>query len=177
MRGIKFETEYVQQISADMPKKRGIRFRDLLNGLIHEYLVACDARWYQAFRDLDMDDDGRISTEDLKQIMKGNDPLGEFVRANEIIQELSLDEDGDIDYEDFLWNLHPNFENTPGWIPSVFQRMKSMTRWIDESRKVEDSDGGSYTADNSRCRCRCRCGKRKGKRKSKKYGCHCDSGK
>ena len=42
-----------------------------------------------------------------------------------------------IDYEEFLLNLHPNFEETPEWLPKVFKGMKSL------APSAEDDDGGS----------------------------------
>merc|ERR1712013_851636 len=84
------------------------------------YLVAADERLYAAFRELDDDDDGKITTEQLKAKLKENGPMGEWDRALKIIEENALDSDGVIDYEEFLLNLHPNFEETPEWLPKVF---------------------------------------------------------
>merc|ERR1712113_1094101 len=107
-------------------KKKGIKFADLLNALVHDYLVAADERLYAAFRALDDDDDGKITTEQLKAKLKENDPLGEWDRAIEIINQSTLDNVGVIDYEEFLLNLHPNFEESPEWLPGVFKKMASL---------------------------------------------------
>merc|ERR1712242_668786 len=126
---INIEKKYIEQIFENVnsdQKKRGIKFADLLNALVHDYLVACDERLYAAFRALDDDDDGKITTEQLKAKLKENDPLGEWDRAIEIINQSTLDNDGVIDYEEFLLNLHPNFEESPEWLPRVFKKMASL---------------------------------------------------
>ena len=132
---INIEKKYIEQIFENVnsdQKKRGIKFADLLNALVHDYLVACDERLYAAFRALDDDDDGKITTEQLKAKLKENDPLGEWDRALQIIEDSTLDSDGVIDYEEFLLNLHPNFEEAPEWLPNAFHKMKSL--------KTEDGD-------------------------------------
>ena len=137
-----------------------------------DYLVACDEKWYQACRDLD--EDGQITTEQLKEVIKGYDPMGELNRACEIImimKESTLDQNDRIAYEEFLLNMHPNFEETQDWIPNTFKKMKSMAPWIDPSK---DSDGTGD--DDDYIRSRCRCGKRSRKGKKKK-GCNYDNGK
>jgi len=125
VKDMNIEKKYIEQIFENVhadQKEKGIRFADLLNALVHDYLVSCDERLYAAFRELDDDDDGKITTEQLKQKLKENDPLGEWDKAIEIINAQTLDQNGVIDYEEFLLNLHPNFEETP----DVFIKMKSL---------------------------------------------------
>merc|ERR1712173_374 len=126
--GVNIEKKHIQQIFENVnTSKKGIRFSDLLNALVHDYLVSCDERLYAAFRELDDDDDGKITTAQLKEKLREYDPLGEWDRALEIINKQTLDQNGVIDYEEFLLNLHPNFnEETPQWLPSVFSQMKSL---------------------------------------------------
>eukprot|EP01084_Bolivina_argentea_P257652 434122_1 len=134
---INIEQKYIQQIFENIKMDgKGIKFNDLLNALVHDYLVACDERLYAAFRQLDDDDDGKINTSQLKQKLKAMDPLGEWDKAIKLIEEESLDQNGIIDYEEFLLNLHPNFEETPEWIPDMFKKMSSLS--IHESSKKED---------------------------------------
>lgn len=127
---INIAKEHIQQmfqnVNQGKDEKKGIRFADLLNALVHDYLVAADERLYAAFRALDDDDDGKITTEQLKAKLKENDPLGEWDRAIQIIEESTLDNDGVIDYEEFLLNLHPNFEESPEWLPGAFKKMTSL---------------------------------------------------
>jgi len=134
--GVNIEKKHIQQIFENInTSKKGIRFSDLLNALVHDYLVSCDERLYAAFRELDDDDDGKITTAQLKEKLKEYDPLGEWDRALEIINKQTLDQNGVIDYEEFLLNLHPNFnEETPQWLPSVFSQMKSLKPevWAEE---------------------------------------------
>merc|ERR1712154_638652 len=126
VKDINIEKKYIQQIFQNVKGQKGIRFQDLLNALVHDYLVSCDERLYAAFRELDDDDDGKITTEQLKQKLAEYDPLGEWDRAIEIINQQTLDANGVIDYEEFLLNLHPNFEEAPHWLPDVMKKMKSL---------------------------------------------------
>ena len=75
----------------------GIQFSDLLNALVYDYLVSCDERLYDAFRKLDDDNDGKITTKELKAKLKQIDPMGEWDRAMKIIEEQSSEQDGVID--------------------------------------------------------------------------------
>ena len=105
----------------------GIQFSDLLNALVYDYLISCDERLYDAFRKLDDDNDGKITTKELKEKLKVLDPLGEWENAIKLIEEQSFDKNGVIDYEEFLLNLHPNFEETPEWMPTLFKQMSSVS--------------------------------------------------
>jgi len=104
---------------------KGIRFEDLLNAVVHDYLVACDERLYSAFAELDTDDDGSITVTELKNKLKELDPLGEWERACDLIEQQKLDKGGLIDYEEFLVSLHPKFDEAPVWVLELHQ-MKSM---------------------------------------------------
>jgi len=70
--------------------------------------------------------DGKITTKELKDKLQQIDPLGEWDKAIAIIEEQSLEQDGVIDYEEFLMNLHPNFEEQAEWIPDMFKKMPSI---------------------------------------------------
>merc|ERR1712154_290844 len=109
-----------------MDMSTGIKFSDLLNALVYDYLIACDERLYDAFRKLDDDNDGKITTKELKDKLQQIDPLGEWDKAIAIIEEQSLEQDGVIDYEEFLMNLHPNFEEQAEWISDMFKKMPSI---------------------------------------------------
>ena len=148
---INIEKKYIEQIFENVnsdQKKRGIKFADLLNAVVYDYLVASDERLYAAFRALDDDDDGRITTEQLKAKLKENDPLGEWDRAIEIINESTLESDGVIDYEEFLLNLHPNFEESPEWLPTAFTKMKSLAPEQDAPNGADDEKDPNADQDN-----------------------------
>merc|ERR1719410_2027095 len=113
----------------------GIQFSDLLNALVYDYLISCDERLYDAFRKLDDDNDGKITTQQLKEKLKVLDPLGEWDQAIKLIEEQSFDQNGVIDYEEFLLNLHPNFEETPEWMPDLFRQMSSVAFGSDKKEK------------------------------------------
>jgi len=116
-----------EQIEGAVSSANGIEFGDLLNALVYDYLVSCDERLYDAFRKLDDDNDGKITTQELKDKLRQIDPLGEWDHAMRVIEENSMGkESGVIDYTEFLLYLHPNFEEAAEWMPGLFKEMQSV---------------------------------------------------
>jgi calcium-dependent protein kinase len=105
-----------------------IRFQELLNAAIHDYLVSSDERLYNAFRELDHDDDGIITVDELKEKLKETDPYGHYEDLLKVIDDADLDKDGRIDYEEFLRALHPDFNEQPDWF------------WESTEKKVFETD-------------------------------------
>lgn len=99
----------------DVAKIGEIDFDSLVNAAIHDYLIASDQRLYEAFRELDDDEDGKIKTSQLKEKIKQMDMYGKANELLSIIDAVDLDKDGTIDYEEFLRALHPDFNETPKW--------------------------------------------------------------
>eukprot|EP01084_Bolivina_argentea_P276353 471541_1 len=96
-----------------------IEFENLLTAAIHDYLIANDVRLYKAFRDLDKNDSGKIETSVLKQKIRELNPYGDVNMILKIIDQVDLDQDGAIDYTEFLRALHPNFNKPPKWFPGT----------------------------------------------------------
>merc|ERR1712048_1188334 len=63
----------------------------------------------------DKNEDGYIGTNALKQKIKDLNPYGNVDMILQIIDDVDLDNDGTIDYEEFLRALHPDFNETPNW--------------------------------------------------------------
>jgi len=99
----------------DANKLGQIDFNSMVNAAVHDYLIASDQRLYEAFRDLDDDEDGKIKTDQMKAKIKQMDIYGNADKLLEIIDTVDLDKDGTIDYEEFLRALHPDFNETPKW--------------------------------------------------------------
>eukprot|EP00486_Rosalina_sp_Unknown_P011728 CAMPEP_0201577698 /NCGR_PEP_ID=MMETSP0190_2-20130828/24183_1 /ASSEMBLY_ACC=CAM_ASM_000263 /TAXON_ID=37353 /ORGANISM="Rosalina sp." /LENGTH=361 /DNA_ID=CAMNT_0048009999 /DNA_START=633 /DNA_END=1718 /DNA_ORIENTATION=- len=99
----------------DINKVGEIDFEALVNAAVHDYLIASDQRLYEAFRELDDDEDGKIKTAELKKKIKEMDVYGKADELLKIIDSVDLDKDGTIDYEEFLRALHPDFNETPKW--------------------------------------------------------------
>eukprot|EP00481_Brizalina_sp_1-RS-2013_P000771 TRINITY_DN191_c0_g1_i1.p1 TRINITY_DN191_c0_g1~~TRINITY_DN191_c0_g1_i1.p1 ORF type:complete len:144 (-),score=34.10 TRINITY_DN191_c0_g1_i1:270-701(-) len=99
----------------DVTQTGEIQFENLLNAAVHDYLVASDVRLYKAFRDLDENESGKIQTSALKNKIKELNPYGNVDMILQIIDDVDLDNDGTIDYEEFLRALHPDFNETPNW--------------------------------------------------------------
>merc|ERR1712087_484691 len=99
----------------DVAKIGEINFEALVNAAVHDYLIASDQRLYEAFRDLDDDEDGKIKTSQLKEKIQQMNVYGKAEELIKIIDSVDLDKDGTIDYEEFLRALHPDFNETPKW--------------------------------------------------------------
>merc|ERR1719474_1568548 len=137
--GLALDKKTIKQIfdGLDANKIGQIEFGDMLNAAVHDYLVQSDARLYEAFRDLDKNDEGKIATAQLKAKIKemnpyGNDNVQMLLR---VIDDVDLDNDGTIDYEEFLHALHPDFQQTPKWFFS-----DNKYRPIDDEKKREEHD-------------------------------------
>merc|ERR1712154_465576 len=113
-----------------------IEFGNLLNAAVHDYLVVSDVRLYKAFRDLDENESGKIQTEVLKKKICELNPYGNVDVILQIIDDVDLDNDGTIDYEEFLRALHPDFNETPNWFWSEENKPDS------DDEQHEDDDGG-----------------------------------
>ena len=87
----------------------------MLNAAVHDYLIASDQRLYEAFRELDDDEDGKIKISQLKNKIKQMGVYGKVDDLLKIVDSVDLDGDGTIDYEEFLRALHPDFNETPKW--------------------------------------------------------------
>jgi calcium-dependent protein kinase len=122
---------------ADAPKE-GIKFGDLLNAVIQDYLSACDDRLWSAFMMLDDKGDGMLDVEVLLAKFAEIDSLGEIARAQQIIEMESLSQDGKINYQEFLRMLHPDYNEVPEWIPELYV-MESVSIARDKKKgKKED---------------------------------------
>merc|ERR1712130_1007843 len=113
----------------DLSQSGEIDFNNFLNAAVHDYLVASDVRLYKAFRDLDKNEDGYIGIDALKQKIKDLNPYGNTDMIIQIIDDVDLDNDGTIDYEEFLRALHPDFNETPNWF------------WKEAPKESDDEDG------------------------------------
>merc|ERR1712113_714897 len=98
----------------DVSHQGEIEFGNLLNAAVHDYLVASDARLCEAFRDLDENESGQIKVNVLKQKMRELNPYGNIDMILQIIDDVDTNNDGIIDYTEFLRALHPDFNQIPG---------------------------------------------------------------
>lgn len=73
---------------------------------------------------------GKIQTKVLKNKIIEMNPYGNVDMLLQIIDDVDLDNDGTIDYEEFLRALHPDFNETPNWF------------WEDEKNQEESDDEG-----------------------------------
>jgi len=137
---LKLDSAKIQKMfqELDVTNVGEIAFDNLLNAAVHDYLVASDVRLYQAFRDLDENESGKIQTAVLKQKIRELNPYGNVDMILQIIDDVDLDNDGTIDYEEFLRALHPDFNETPNWF------------WTDKKKSADDSDEGNDEEDDEK---------------------------
>jgi Ca2+-binding EF-hand superfamily protein len=125
-KSINIDKNHIKQMFNELDIKNvgEIAFDELLNAAVHDYLIASDERLYEAFRELDDDEDGKITTEQLKLKLKESDPYGNYNDILNVIDDAKLDNNGQIDYEDFLRALHPDFNETPQWFWEAYHNQK-----------------------------------------------------
>ena len=78
-------------------------------------MIASDQRLYEAFRELDDDEDGKIKIDQLKSKIKQMGMYGKVDELLKIVDSVDLYGDGTLDYQEFLCALHPDFTDTPKW--------------------------------------------------------------
>jgi len=80
-----------------------IDFKEFLEMMTkHMKEADCDQELREAFKVFDTDGNGKISSDELKQVMRN---LGEKLtdeEINEMIREADDDGDGEVDYEEFV---------------------------------------------------------------------------
>jgi len=121
----------------DVSHQGEIEFGNLLNAAVHDYLIASDVRLYKAFRDLDENETGKIQTKVLKNKIREMNPYGNVDMLLQIIDDVDLDNDGTIDYEEFLRALHPDFNETPNWF---WEDEKNQDESDDEEGQIDDAE-------------------------------------
>ena len=86
-----------------------IGLNDVLNAIVYHWMVSSDVRLYKTFRYLDENEKGTIPTQTIKrkvQESKFNSDLNCLLKS---IDDIDLNNDGNIDYEEWLRALHPDF--------------------------------------------------------------------
>ena len=158
----KFNTELsdeqLEQIfsNVDIEDNRAITFNELLTITAHRMLVDEDERLYAAFTELDKDGDGLISKRELENaindwedVQNAKGKIRKSKHTRESTQMLKRFEsafllvdqnkDGQIDYEEFLRILHPDFGDND-------MSMADFKSSVTESNRVR---GISYDVDYS----------------------------
>eukprot|EP01083_Nonionella_stella_P057605 151149_1 len=120
------QMEYLNMSEKDVEKRfekvqtsnvRKINFEGLLNALLHDYFVATDQRLYDALRDLDDDEDGKIRKEQLKSKVEEFNVCGKSNQILKMIDETESESLGVdkqyINYEEFLYRIHPDLNQLP----------------------------------------------------------------
>ena len=82
---------------ADYDGDGKLSYNELLLTCIQKRLAAKEERLWEAFCRLDLNNDGKVSVEELKQVLVRNER-----DAKELMREVDVDGDGMVSYEEFL---------------------------------------------------------------------------
>ena len=82
---------------ADFDGDGKLSYNELLLTCIQKRLAAKEERLWEAFCRLDLNNDGKVSVEELKQVLVRNER-----DAKELMKEVDVDGDGMVSYEEFL---------------------------------------------------------------------------
>lgn len=96
---------------SDLDEDGFLCYREILYACVAAKLVAKEERLRMAFDKLDINDDGTISAQEMQAILDIND-----VDAAAIINEVDLNKDGRIDYDEFLEMWRINSKRIPSTI-------------------------------------------------------------
>lgn len=89
----------------DNNKSKGIEYSEFVAAAIDRAKILSEEKISKCFKQLDKDNSGKISVLEFKQVFQGNNIVQEEVwRA--LVQEIDLNEDGEIEYEEFKKMLH-----------------------------------------------------------------------
>ena len=85
--------------------------------MIHDYLVTTDQRLYHAFCQCDENQSGKLALEKMEIQLKKLNLYDNIDPILKILHEIDKNDnqDGIIDYEDFLRALHLDFNQVPQW--------------------------------------------------------------
>jgi len=106
------EVERVMR-AADVDEDGSISYKELMLTVVQRKLNAKEERLWDSFCKMDLNGDGRITVEELKQVL-GTESNED--RVKELIAEVDKDKNGSVDYEEFLSLWIP----PPAEDPSLF---------------------------------------------------------
>ena len=86
--------------SIDTDKSGTINYTEFLASTIDQKLYLKEEKLYEAFKTFDKDGSGKISTEEVKSILKvqGDD----ISNIEEMMKKFDINNDGEIDYNEFI---------------------------------------------------------------------------
>ena len=110
------EDEFDKYFESDgMDDIQDIDVRSFVDTLTMDYMIYTDRRMYERFRDLDEHESCRIQTNHLRQTVREMKPFGRTDYLLRMIEIHDLDNDGHIDYEDYLRTAIPDINTIPDW--------------------------------------------------------------
>lgn len=86
--------------SIDTDKSGVINYTEFLASTIDKKIYLKEEKLYEAFKTFDKDGSGKISLEEVKQILKVNNDDSKSIE--EMVKSFDVDNDGEIDYNEFL---------------------------------------------------------------------------
>lgn len=86
--------------SIDTDKSGVINYTEFIASTIDQNIYLKEEKLYEAFKTFDKDGSGKISTDELKQILKVQNDDVEMIE--EMIKSFDINNDGEIDYNEFI---------------------------------------------------------------------------
>lgn len=122
--------------AVDMDKENVfVNYLDLLNVWIKKYLIYFVETIYYTCREFDHDDDGRIKVYQLIDAV--NKSSVAYYRISSIIDHVKNAYDEWIDYDKFVKQLHPDYDQIPKWFVK-WMWMQERVIWIGFQKNINN---------------------------------------
>ncbi|KAL9238129.1 hypothetical protein vseg_012599 [Gypsophila vaccaria] len=105
----------IQQLmeAADVDKNGSIDYMEFITATMHRHRLDKDENLYKTFQYFDKDNSGYITKEELRQAMEEYG-MGDEATIKEILDDVDTDQDGQINYEEFVAMMKKGTTNSDG---------------------------------------------------------------
>ncbi|XP_058098342.1 calcium-dependent protein kinase 29-like isoform X2 [Magnolia sinica] len=111
--GSKLSESEVKELmdAADIDKNGSIDYYEFITATMHQHRIEREENIYSAFRFFDKDGSGFITRDELKQAMNQYG-MGDEAAIDEVINDVDTDNDGRINYEEFVAMMRKGTQDT-----------------------------------------------------------------
>ncbi|KAI3875765.1 hypothetical protein MKX03_023688 [Papaver bracteatum] len=116
--GSKLTESEIKQLmdAADVDQSGSIDYHEFITATMHRHRLEKEENLYKAFQYFDKDGSGFITRDELKHAMSKYG-MGDEETIDEVINEVDIDKDGHIDYEEFVAMMKKGSHETDGAQP------------------------------------------------------------